>query len=262
MYKLVAIVLSVLTLGTHAAPMSVPHVYGVDQSPTRPQNYGKCTAAIERDQRESSHWCKFGRLGSWPEYPNAAAKNAFKFARQTTYSGPILSQRFACNVLANGSDSHAMIAVSTKYLKSTQGGWVVDKGACGKCMCISILGGDSAYNKGLQHGPVLKRKGLSFMGRVADRCGENMDDGLDVLLDRPYAYAPLVKNNPLAYKANRIAGVRAFKELEGPYAPQSVGTWTALWQFVPCAWTHAKCAEFVKSYGYKTYTPGHTHARQ
>jgi hypothetical protein len=42
------------------------------------------------------------------------------------------------------------VAVSTKYLKTAQGGWVADKGACGACMCIHLHGADNEYNTGVK----------------------------------------------------------------------------------------------------------------
>jgi hypothetical protein len=59
-----------------------------------------------------------------------------------------------------------MVAVSTKYLKTYQGGWAGDKGACGKCMCIRLHGGDDKFNAGLQKESVKRHLGLTFMGKV------------------------------------------------------------------------------------------------
>jgi hypothetical protein len=65
-----------------------------------------------------------------------------------------------------GDDKHAMVAVSTKYLKTYQGGWTSDTGACNKCMCVRMHGGDDSFNSGLQKEAVNKRIGLTFMAKV------------------------------------------------------------------------------------------------
>lgn len=235
-----------------ATPVPVPVVPHTNQLPSDPNAYGQCTNAVEPALRTSSNWCRFGKMGSWPGFPNRAATQAFKFGRQTMYHGPILSQRLACNVSGVGSNTHATVAVSTKYLKTYQGGWATQRGACGKCMCISVFGADDLYNKGLVKTLVMQYKGLSFMGRVRDRGSELSDDSIDILQDRPYSYAPTVADNPNARAVNRLAGPRGF---QGPRSPEIVGVWTALWQFVPCEWTHQTCAAFVASYGYKTFVP-------
>lgn len=252
------------------AQQAVPYVPGVDQSPTKPADYGKCTEKIDISQRTGptqSHWCKFGTLGSFPDLPNAKAQQGLKFGRQTCYRGPIFGStpdhRGACNSVLVGSNTHASVAVSTKYLNFQQGGWDTDKGACGKCMCISIFGGDSKYNIGLRESVVHSVKGVSFLGRVIDRCGECADDSIDLLQDRPYAWAPYVPNdNPSAKKVNTITGYRIFNGTRGVVTPEAVGTWTALWQWVPCKWSHAKCASFIASYGYKTRVPYYWKGRE
>lgn len=243
-----------------AGPWSVPFVQGVDASASDPAEYGRCTAEMEPQLKESSHWCKFNRMGSWPEWPNSAARSALKFARATCYRGPINGSSpahlAACKEQLYGSDTHASVAVSTKYLKTTQGGWADKKGACGKCLCISIFGGDDAYNSGLQRWVVSKYKGASFMGKVIDRCGECPPDSIDILQDRPYSYAPTwPADNPNACTVNKLTAPRLFSHTSGADSPESVGTWTALWQFVPCEWTHAKCAKFMASFGYDTRVP-------
>ena len=246
----------------HGAPMPVPRVAGVDQSPTPRAEYGKCTHAMQPQYMRSSHWCRFNRLGSFPEYPNTLAQKAFKFGRQTMYRGSIYAQKAACNVDMVGSDTHASVAVSTQYLKDFQGGWAADKGACGKCMCIGILGGDDQYNKGLQKQAVNAHRLYCFMGKVTDRCAECSNASIDILQDRPYAYAPNTKNdNPRAHLVNRLAGKRIFTNSTGPYNPEAVGTWTVLWNFVPCSWSHEQCAQLVGSYGYKTRAPKTTPGR-
>ncbi len=255
---MVPLLLLLLTvLGTSAAPpVGIPVVRGVDQSPSvDPSQYGRCSHRIEPPAaRATSHWCAFGRLGSWPEYPNGAARRSFKFGRLTTYTGPILRQRLACNVSGVGSggacgpdlatsfarcsDAHATLAVSTKYLKPHQGGWAADAGACWKCACASLFGGDDAYNPGLRKSHVLAMRGLSFMARVGDRMGEGADESIDVLLDRPFAYAYQdSRGNPNAARVNALAGPRGFplpSWADASAYPTDVGTWTALWQFVPC----------------------------
>jgi hypothetical protein len=40
----------------------------------------------------------------------------------------------ACGTPLIGSDARALVAVSTRYLSSEQGGWQPEPGACGKCM--------------------------------------------------------------------------------------------------------------------------------
>lgn len=40
------------------------------------------------------------------------------------------------------------------------------------------------------------------------------------------------------------------------HAPESVGTWTTNWQWVPCDWDHSKCAGLMKDMGFdNVYTP-------
>lgn len=258
MITIFGILASFLALGAGAAPWNVPRVESVDQSPTRVADYGKCTSAIEPYQRNHSHWCKHGRLQSWPESPNAVARKWFKFGIQTLYNGP-RKHLAHCNIPLVGTNAHAIIAVSSKYLKPGQGGWSKDKGACHKCMCVHVLGADISYNKGVQKWVVQKYKGLTFLGKVGDKLGEGSDDAIDVFRDRPYAFSAL-QDNKYAQEGNAISGLRAFTSLVGPESPESVGTWTAMWQFVPCGnWTHEKCAHFVRSYGYRSWTPSWKH---
>lgn len=69
-----------------------------------------------------------------------------------------------------GSDEKALVAVSTKYLKTYQGGWNPSSpGACGKCMCIRLHGADEGYNPGVQKDAAKRALGLTFMGQVGDR---------------------------------------------------------------------------------------------
>lgn len=69
-----------------------------------------------------------------------------------------------------GSNTHALMAVSTKYLSSRQGGWEPSPGACGKCMCVRMHGCDEAYNPYPDRGNVLRHVGLTFAAVVGDRC--------------------------------------------------------------------------------------------
>jgi hypothetical protein len=147
----------------------IPQVSGVDQSPTAPWNYGKCTNAVEAVARPS-HWCKFNRIGVWPQTPPARAQQCLKFGRATIYRGPIYGsspQHYAaCNRILKGSNEAALVALSTKYLKTYQGGWAADKGACNQCMCIRMHGADRAYNPGLQTQAAQRHVGLTFLGKV------------------------------------------------------------------------------------------------
>ena len=253
---MIRFLLSVL-LGTvaMAAPIPVPVVSGADQSPTDPSQYGVCHESMDPAVRAASNWCRFGTLGSYPEFPNDAAKQALKFGRQTQYLGSILQQKSACNLPMVGSNYHARVAVTSKYVNFDQGGWSQDAGHCNKCMCISILGADNKYNPGVQEWVVDKYRGISFMGKVTDRLGEGGGDSIDILLNRPYAYAPPGPDNPNAGMVNRLPGYRAFTHIGDDEAPMTVGTWISLWQFVPCSWNHTSCAEFVGSYGYTTRAP-------
>lgn len=127
----------------------VPNVAGADQTPSDPAQYGKCTKALEPwVSPSSSHWCKFGQLGMWPDGPSARAKECLKFGRATIYRGPIYGSsaqhKAACNKWITGEDRAALVAVSTKYLKTYQGGWQPDKGTCGQCMCIRCAGARGA----------------------------------------------------------------------------------------------------------------------
>lgn len=228
----------------------IPSVPGVDRSPSLDIGLdGRCTRAVEAFAQTTSHWCKFNRTVSWPPFAaDDPARRVYKFGRLTVYNGPILAQKFACNVDGIGSDRYATVALSTRYLKTWQGGWnPTSKGACGRCVCVTLYGGDVAYNRGLQRWVVAKYRGLSFMGKVGDRMGEGSDQSIDILLDRPFAYAWPGPENPNARRVNGLRGLRAFTRVSGPEAPHSVGTWTALWNFAPCAWTHADCARLASN---------------
>jgi hypothetical protein len=148
----------------------IPYVKGADQSPTDPSNYGRCTSAIESQFLTYSHWCKAGGIGMWPEEPNSQAKKCLKFGRATIYRGPVYGSstehKAACNKVMVGDDEAGMVAVSTKYLKTYQGGWAGDKGACDRCMCVRLHGVDDNFNRGVQHDNVKPRLGLTFLARV------------------------------------------------------------------------------------------------
>jgi hypothetical protein len=167
---LVALSLAVSVIAQPSNCREVPQVQGVDQSPTRPADWGKCTSALDSFVRPNSHWCKAGQLGVWPGPPTARAQQCLKFGRASIYRGPIYgssaAHKAACNQIIRGDNKAAMIAVSTKYLKTSQGGWVSDKGSCGKCMCVRMHGGDVNYNRGLQKERASRHIGLTFLGKV------------------------------------------------------------------------------------------------
>lgn len=135
---------------------------------------GKCTSAIEQSFSRS-HWCSAGPIGLWPSPPTAKSEKCLKFARATIFRGPIYGsspQQFAaCNKRLRGSDDYAMVALSTKYLKTYQGGWAGDKGACDKCMCVRMHGADTNYNKGVQRDVVGKHLGLTFAAQARSARG-------------------------------------------------------------------------------------------
>jgi hypothetical protein len=93
-----------------------------------------------------------------------------KFGRASIYRGPVYGSspqhKAACNKVLRGDNDYAMVAVSTKYLKTYQGGWAGDKGACDRCMCVRIHGGDDEYNKGIQKENARKHLGLTFLAKV------------------------------------------------------------------------------------------------
>lgn len=254
-----------------ATKCGIPAVPGTEQSATKPQDWGRCTSALDPASGAfDKHWCKFGKMGPWPDGPSAKAQTCLKFGRMSIFRGPMYGSsegsRTACNTPHSGSTNYATIAVSTKYLRTQQGGWSEDKGHCGKCMCVFIHGADQAYNPGLQHNNARQHMSYAFMGKVRDRCGECPDDHIDVLMDRPFSYAPFDPNNPNSVREQRFApyanakeGQRVFSnpaEMRGTqFSPENVGTWTSDWQFVPCGWTHDKCVELFKSVGYKDARP-------
>jgi hypothetical protein len=216
-----------------------------------------------------SQWCKLGE-SEFTDPPNEKAVKLMKAGRQTVYNGPV-NQSLACNVRGWGSDTHALVAVSTKYFPKDQSGWNEQKPPyCGQCLCIHVLGAEltGVVNKpkaefAQQHDDIFKTsmekvkpfRGATFMGKVADRCGECNDDSIDIFMDRPYAFSPVSTcqeyvNAPIA---NSKSGYRLFDSKADAY---SVGSYGAIWNWVPCDWTHEMCAAFVeKEMGYKTFTP-------
>jgi hypothetical protein len=133
---------------------SIPAVSGLDQAPTSPANYGKCTSATEKQFTQAGHWCNGSTGKSFkpvPGPPQGKAAQCLKFGRATIYRGPMYgsstAHKAACNKILHGTDKYALVAVSTKYLKSFQGGWnPSNKGACDKCMCI--VSGAHAVGRG------------------------------------------------------------------------------------------------------------------
>eukprot|EP00878_Enallax_costatus_P034058 GHUV01037667.1.p1 GENE.GHUV01037667.1~~GHUV01037667.1.p1 ORF type:complete len:197 (-),score=33.99 GHUV01037667.1:117-707(-) len=167
-----AVLAAVLAIASAGSPCKeVPTVSDVDQSPTDPKMYGKCSSALEQFLVPSSHWCKFGDMGLWPNGPSNRAKQCMKFGRATNYRGPIYGSspqhKAACNRVLRGDDNAAMVAVSTKYLKTYQGGWASDTGACWKCMCVRLHGADNKFNSGLQTDHAQKQLGLTFLAKVS-----------------------------------------------------------------------------------------------
>jgi hypothetical protein len=250
---------------------AIPNVKYADQTPSDPNMYGKCTNALEKWLIPQSHWCKFGDMGTWPDGPSTKAKQCMKFGRSTIFRGPIhgssKQHKAACNKILTGSDHRALIAVSTKYLKTYQGGWSQDTGSCGMCMCIRIHGADNKFNKGLQTEVAQKHLGLTFMGEVGDRCSECEDDHIDILQERPFSWAPFDPkrghDNYHAPYVNAKSGLRGFRDPAAMrstgISPESVGAWTTDWQFVPCSYTHDQCAALMKDMGYSNvWTPSWT----
>lgn len=41
----------------------VPLAPGLDQSPSKPEEYGKCTSQVDQHIVGPSNWCQFGKLG-------------------------------------------------------------------------------------------------------------------------------------------------------------------------------------------------------
>lgn len=46
----------------------------------------------------------------------------------------------------------------------------------------------------------------------------------------------------------------------GDWSPETVGTWVADWNWVPCeGWNHQKCADMMRDVGYaQVFTPQNT----
>ena len=102
--------------------------------------------------------------------------------------------------------------------------------------------------------------------QVGDRCGECEDEHIDVLLDRPLAYAPYNPDNAAentnAKYANSLPGPRGFANpwsMRGgsTFSPEAVGTWVSDWQWVPCeSFSHDTCAQLMTRVGYtNVWTP-------
>jgi hypothetical protein len=149
----------------------------VDQSATAPINYGKCTEAIEQSQLET-YTCTRPGMNAWPGPPPLAAQKCFKFGRLTTNPGPIsagdMKATTPCNARIIGSNRHAFIAVSTKYLNGEQSAYEADPGACGQCMCVRMAGADTGAVTDTaairrQQQATLPYVGLTFVGQVGDR---------------------------------------------------------------------------------------------
>ena len=149
----------------------------VDQSATAPINYGKCTENIGQDQLET-YTCTRPGMNAWPGPPPLSAQKCFKFGRLTTNTGPIsagdMKATTPCNARVIGSNRHAFVAVSTKYLNVQQSAFEADPGACGQCMCIRLAGADTgavvdAAAIRRQQQATLPYVGLTFMGMVGDR---------------------------------------------------------------------------------------------
>jgi hypothetical protein len=292
---------------------------GRDQSPTPPNELGLCTSKVEAHTRITSSWCRAPAGPAYAEYvPPAAtttttttttsaataaparplaAEACAKRGRMTVYRGPVLGYEDAhvgaCNATLAGSATHALVAVSTAHLSSRQGAWEPEPGACGSCLCMRVAGADVGMNApaAAMYGPSLAATaGASFMGVVGDRCGECDDEHVDVLLDRPFSFAPYDKANPdgqdqaAAYAfalkpgnnaggggassgppvrptnrraplVNRLRGPRVFGAADslrgaGRGAPESVGVYVADWQWAPCGWTHGECAAMWRRLGY------------
>mgnify|MGYP001811057928 CR=1 FL=1 len=103
--------------------------------------------------------------------------------------------------------------------------------------------------------------------QVGDRCGECEDDHIDLLQDRPLSFAPfnpqVEHDNYNAPYVNAKDGLRGFSDPKymrgGAMTLENAGAWTADWQWVPCDWSHSKCANLMKNMGYKTvWTPKKT----
>lgn len=89
------------------------------------------------------------------------------------------------------------------------------------------------------------------MPQVGDRCSECDDDHLDILQDRPFSFAPFNpasdNENYNAPYANAKDGLRGIKDpasmRPGAASPETAGTYTVQWQFVPCGTTHEQCGQ-------------------
>jgi hypothetical protein len=92
------------------------------------------------------------------------------------------------------------------------------------------------------------------MGKIWDQCSECADDSIDTMTDRPYSYNSQKDESSAA--VNKKDGLRLFDKSFNVY---NIGQFVVVWNFVPCKWTHDKCAEFVRAnLGYQTKTPKKT----
>lgn len=91
------------TLGPYCSSW-VPFAPGVDQGPSDPAQYGKCTSAVDQHIVGPSNWCQFGRLGQWPSGPTRKAQQCLKNGRMTVYRGPVLGSEPNHKGACNGED--------------------------------------------------------------------------------------------------------------------------------------------------------------
>jgi hypothetical protein len=189
--------------------------------------YGKCKK-IAKDMFAKSHWCSRPALTGKPSRPG------LKYGRQSIFSGPVGKQQGWCGKILRGSNTTAVIAISSKYLPLH--GVSPNSQYCGKCMCVRVRGPDETTNP---HYPKVATKyaGKIFKGIVHDMCPECEDDHIDVLADRPYTQSPQDRWNPNAKMHNAIPGPRIIPH----NVAYGVGIWKVEWNFVPCA---TNCQKF------------------
>jgi hypothetical protein len=61
----------------------LPKVAGVNQEPSDPNSYGKCTSAVDPEIAPNSNWCKFNNLG-YCEFGRDASIEAAVVVHQET----------------------------------------------------------------------------------------------------------------------------------------------------------------------------------
>jgi hypothetical protein len=85
-----------------------------------------------------------------------------------------------------------------------------------------------------------------------------------LLQDRPLTFAPFdprsESNNYNAPYVNAKDGLRGFSDpsyMRGSaLSLENAGAWTVDWQWVPCSWSHNKCANMMRNMGYgNVWTP-------